>query len=222
MVAFAVRQHGRVIHDVDRSLVRWLGRCLPAGVAVRLSGPRPDWLTTPPEPLLLNAFLYDIREDTRLLHSETTPLRDTDGHTTARRAPTRRYRLRYLLTAWADDELAEHELLATVLAGAVSLLAIPADCLVGSLAAAGELVPVRCAPVGDDPVGVHLWTQMGLPPRTTLDLVVTAPLVPEPVTDLAPAPSEVDLKTNPPGTLGRPAVPAAAGERPRGRITERS
>lgn len=211
-----------VIHDVDRSLARWLGRCLPAGVAVRLSGPRPDWVTTRPDPLLLNAFLYDIREDTRLLHSEAIPLRDADGHTTARRAPTRRYRLRYLLTAWADDELAEHELLAAVLAGAVSLSAIPADCLVGSLASAGELVPVRCAPAGDEPVGAQLWTQLGLPPRTTLDLAVTAPLVPEPVTELAPEPSEVDLNTHAPGTLGRPVVPAAAGERPRGRITERS
>ena len=220
MPSFESVQHGWVIHDVDRSLASWLARCLPTGVAVRLRSPQPDWLTERPEPLLVNAFLYDIREDTRLLASDATPLRDTDGHATARRAPVRRYRLRYLLTAWADDDLAEHELLGAVLRGAVSLLTIPPDCLVGSLAAAGELVPMRCAPVGEQPVGAQLCTHLGLPPRTTLDLVVTAPLVPELVTDLAPAPSGVDLNTNRPGSLRRSPVPTNGGERPR-RITER-
>lgn len=212
-----------MIHDVDRSLTTWLGRCLPAGTAVRFTSPRPEWLTRPPEPVLLNGFLYDIREDVSLLASDVVALRDTDGQTTARRAPTRHYRLRYLLTAWvADNEpLTEHELLAAVLRGAVADLTIPADCLAGSLVEAGELVPMRCAPAGEKPAGVDMWAACGLPPRTTLDLVVTAPLVPLAITDLAPAPSAIDMNTERPGSLGRPETVAAARERPRGRITER-
>lgn len=206
-----------MIHDVDRSLTTWLGRFLPADVTVRFASPRADWPDRPP---LVNGFLYDIREDTSLLVADNQPLRDDDGRTIARRPPTRRYRLRYLVTAWTADD-AEHELLAAVLSGAVSHLTIPADCLAGSLVDAGELIPVRCAPAGEKPVAPDFYTQLGLPPRTTLDLVVTAPLVPTAHGDLPVAPSGVDLRTEPPGTLGPPVPAPANGDRPRGRITER-
>jgi uncharacterized protein DUF4255 len=213
-LARRTEQHGTVIHDVDRSLTTWLGRCLPAGVTVRFASPRADW----PERPLVNGFLHDIREDTSMLAADLQPLRDADGRTTARRPPTRRYRLRYLLTAWTDDD-AEHELLGAVLSGAVSHLTIPADCLVGSLVEAGELIPVRCAPAGEKPIAPDLYPQLGLPPRTTLDLVVTAPLVPMAQGNLAAIPSGVDLNTT--KTDGAPVAVPGNGERPRGRITER-
>jgi hypothetical protein len=69
-------------------------------------------------------------------------------------------------------------------------------------------------------VGTDFYTQFGLPPMTTLDLVVTAPLVPALLPELAPAPSEVDLHTEPPLARRPPAAPAN-GDKPRGRITER-
>ena len=218
-------QHGTVIDDVDRSLAVWLSRCLPTGVTVRFASPLAGWADRPPDPPLVNGFLYEIREDTSMLVADRVALRDSDGHTTARREPTRRYRLRYLLTAWtadAEDPVPlEHELLAAVLRGAVSHLSIPADCLVGSLAEAAELIPLRCAPSCEKPIGPDLYAHLGLPPKTTLDLVVTAPLVPAARTELAPAPSGVDLNAGQRGAVGGRPV-SGGGDRPRGRITERS
>jgi hypothetical protein len=204
-----------VIHDVDRSLTTWLGRFLPPDVTLRFASPRADW----PDRPLINGFLHDIREDTSMLVADNQPLRDADGRTTARRPPIRRYRLRYLLTAWTADD-SEHSLLAAVLSGAVSHLTIPADCLVGSLVEAGELIPVRCAPAGEKPVAPDFYTQFGLPPRTVLDLVVTAPLVPVVHGDLATIPSEVDLRTSKSDGPAPVALPGN-GDRPRGRISER-
>jgi hypothetical protein len=210
----SMEQHGTVIHDVDLSLTTWLGRFLPADVTVRFASPRADWGDRP----LVNGFLYEIREDTGMLVADSQPLRDADGRTTARRPPIRRYRLRYLLTAWTADD-SEHSLLAAVLSGAVSHLTIPADCLAGSLVDAGELIPVRCAPASEKAVAPDFYTQFGLPLRTMLDLVVTAPLVPVVQGDLAAVPSEVDLRTS--KSDGAPVALPSNGDRPRGRITER-
>jgi hypothetical protein len=213
-----------VIHDVDRSLAAWFGRCLPAGTAVRFTSPRPDWLVTPPEPCLLNGFLYEIREDVSGLAGDTYHIRDTDGRVTARRPPTRRYRLRYLLTAWVADNATEprpteHELLSAVLAGCVAIQSIPADCLTGSLVDADQLVTLRCAPADETPVGAELSARLDV---TTLDLVVVAPLVPTPLAELAPAPSELDLHAEPGTGSARRPEPAVPERRPRGRVTERS
>jgi hypothetical protein len=216
-------QHGRVIHDVDRSLSAWLGRCLPDGAVTSFACPTHDWLTRPPQPLLVNGFLYDIREDVSALTGDVQDIRDAEGTVIGRRPPTRRYRLRYLLTAWPGEgsPFAEHELLGAVLAGCVSHQAIPVDCLVGSLAESGELVTLRCAPSDDDAVGPTLWSHAGVPPRTTLDLVVIAPLTPTARTDLAAPAREFDLRPAAPSAHGRRApAPAVPERRPRGRVTE--
>lgn len=212
-----------MIHDVDRSLSAWLGRCLPDGAATSFTCPSASWVDDPPEPLLVNGFLYDIREDVSALTGDVQEIRDAEGVVVGRRPPTRRYRLRYLLTAWVADgsPFAEHELLGAVLAGCVAHQAIPADCLTGSLAGAGQLVTVRCAPADEQPVGAALWSHLGAPPRTTLDLVAIAPLAPPARTDLAAPATEFDLRPAGPSSMARrrPA-PAVPGRGPRGHVTE--
>lgn len=207
-----------VLHDVDRSLRALLCRCLPDGTAVEFGTPP----RVEPETLLLNGFLYDIREDVSSLAGYADDIRALDGTVTARRMPIRRYRLRYLLTAWTGtaSDVTEHELLAAVLAGCVEHQTIPADCLAGSLSGIEQLVPLRCAPADEQPVGLDGWARLGVPPRTTLDLVVIAPLLPPARTGLAEPPAEFDLR---PAASGPPERRAReAGRRPRGRITEPS
>jgi hypothetical protein len=211
--------HGEVIHDVDESLRTFLRRCLPDGTRVEFTRPRFD---PPDESLLLNGFLLDIREDVSSLAAYTDDIRSGDGSVTARRAPIRRYRLRYLLTAFAAEDAAvsEHELLGAVLTGCVAHQTVPADCLAGSLADTGYLVTLRCAPSDEQPVGLDPWVRLGLPPRTTLDLIAIAPLIPPSRDDLADAPGEFSLR---PSQHRRqpPALPQP-GRRPRGRVTEPS
>lgn len=207
-----------MLHDVDRSLRALLCRCLPQGTGVEFGASPP----VEPDRLLLNGFLYDIREDVSSLAGYADDIRAVDGTVTARRMPIRRYRLRYLLTAWVGtaSEVTEHELLAAVLAGCVEHQTIPADCLVGSLAGIEQLVTLRCAPADEQPVGLDVWARLGVPPRTTLDLVVIAPLLPPARTGLAEPPAEFDLRPAPRRSPDRPEQPV--GRRPRGRITEPS
>jgi hypothetical protein len=208
-----------VIHDVDVSLRTLLRRSLPEHAEVEFTPPRgePDART-----MLLNGFLHDIREDVSGLAGYSDDIRALDGSVTARRQPIRRYRLRYLLTAWTGEhaDLTEHQLLDAVLLGCVEHQSIPADCLAGSLADAGQPVTLRCAPADGTPVGIDTWARPGMPPRTTLDLVVIAPLAPPAHTELADPPAEFDLR---PAQRGRPEPrPRSAGRAPRGRITEPS
>jgi hypothetical protein len=212
-----------VIHDVDRSLATWLRRCLPDGTATSFTCPTATWVDDPPQPLLVNGFLYDIREDVSALTGDVQDVRDAEGVVVGRRLPTRRYRLRYLLTAWvaANSPVAEHELLGAVLTGCVSYQALPADCLTGSLTDTGHLVTVRCAPADEQAVGPALWSHLGVPPRTTLDLVVIAPLAPTARTDLAAPASEFDLRpANPSAGPRRAPAPPVPQRRPRGHVSE--
>lgn len=208
-----------MIHDVDESLRAFLSRCLPDGTRLEFTRPRVD---QPAESVLLNGFLYDIREDVSSLAAYSDDIRAIDGTVSARRMPVRRYRLRYLLTAWTAEGAAvsEHQLLGAVLVGCVEHQTLPDDCLAGSLADTGHLVTLRCAPSDDEPVGVDPWVRLGLPPRTTLDLIVIAPLIPPSHGDVAGAPGEFSLRPS----QRRPQPPPVAqpGRRPRGRVTEPS
>ncbi|HEX5113630.1 MAG TPA: Pvc16 family protein [Pseudonocardiaceae bacterium] len=208
-----------MIHDVDESLRAFLLRCLPDGARVEFTRPRVD---EPAESLLLNGFLFDIREDVSSLAAYSDDIRAIDGTVAVRRMPVRRYRLRYLLTAWTgqDAAVSEHQLLGAVMVGCVEHQTMPADCLAGSLADTGHLVTLRCAPSDEEPVGIDPWVRLGLPPRTTLDLIVIAPLIPPSHTELADAPSEFNLRPGP--QRRQPPQLPQPGRRPRGRVTEPS
>jgi hypothetical protein len=201
-----------VIQDVDLSLRAWLARCLPEGTEVRFGRP-PERQPGGP---LVHGFLFDIREDIASLTGYAEDIRGTDGAVVGRRQPIRRYRLRYLLTAWVQDdaEPTEHELLGAILLAGAEDATIPADCLAGSLAGTDQVVPLRCAPDDARPAGVDQLT------RTALELLVIAPLIPVTRTELAPPPGEFHLRPVPsaaPSTGGRPT---RSDRRPRGRITE--
>jgi len=95
-----------VLHDADASLACWLARVLPAGTKVRFDAPDPGWVAQPPDPPFVDVFLYDVREDDKASQAGWSEDRDADGRVTRRQQPPRRYKLRYLLTAWAADPAA--------------------------------------------------------------------------------------------------------------------
>jgi hypothetical protein len=186
-----MRHDARMLADLDRSVAAFLARLLPAGTEIRFGAPDASWADSS----LLAAFMYDIRE-TQPPAIDGTLIRDADGHATGWQPPVRHYQVSYLLTAWTDTGplgTNEHELLGAVLAGCATAGSIPDDCLHGTLAEAGEPVPLTCA--GQEPAGeaVRIWPHLGVPARTALDLMVVAPVVPPLDAELAPVVRTVNL-----------------------------
>jgi Pvc16 N-terminal domain len=235
------RENEKVIHDADRSLAAWLATALPDGVAVTFDPPEPSWAQRSPRLPFVNAFLYDIREDGTGVSADLSPVRAPNGALVGRRPAVRRYRLSFLLTAWAAEIAAGHELLGSIMAAFAADDVIPPGCLHGTLAEAGMPVALRCAPGDQAGSPLQLWQSLGVPPRTAVVLEMTVPLVPAPRTGLAPPARQLDLdlasepggirpRAGADGTLAAEEEPAAgANSAPppsaprweRGRITER-
>jgi hypothetical protein len=191
-----------VIHDVDRSLAAWVGTVLPPGTAVRFDAPDPAWVGHPPEQPSMDVFLYDIAQDISGLSTDAVLVRDSDGRPVAWQPQARRYRLSYLLTAWSADVSADHEMLGSVMAGCADAAVIPEEFLQGTLIDSGFPVEIQCAPprearqVGAAPADsgtAGLCLALGVPPRAALALVLIAPLIPTPRTDVAPPARSLDL-----------------------------
>jgi hypothetical protein len=190
-----VRHYAGMLADLDRSVAAFLARLLPPGAAIRFGPPAASWAGDPGQSPLIGVFLYDIIE-TQPPGTDGTLTRDADGHATGWQHPVRRYRVSYLLTAWANAgavDTYEHELLGAVLAGCAATHFIPDDCLHGTLADAAEPVPLVCAGQEHARDAAWVWSHLGVPMRTALDFMVVAPVVPPLVTELAPGVRNVNL-----------------------------
>jgi hypothetical protein len=75
---------------------------------------------------------------------------------------------------------------------------LPAQFCRGTLAEEESPVLVRlCLPVTDPPARTHdLWSSVGQPARSSLELAIVAPLRPALVTDIAAAAEEISLNMN--------------------------
>jgi hypothetical protein len=202
-----------MLADLDRSVAAFLDRLLPAGTVIRFGQPDASWSGGS----LLDAFMYDIRE-TRPPAIDGTLTRDADGRATGWQPPVRHYQVSYLLTGWPDTGTNGHELLSGVLVGCAVAGFIPDDCLHGTLAEAGEPVPVACA--GQEPAceAARIWPHLGIPARTALDLMVIAPVVPPLDAELAPVVRSVNLGAHHDPDEARTGEKRAP--RPEHRITE--
>ncbi|MGH9244066.1 MAG: DUF4255 domain-containing protein [Acidimicrobiales bacterium] len=206
-----------VIHDVDETLRSLVAACVPAnggGVLVSFSPPTPEWAAAQSDPVI-DLFLYDVREDLEWRSGDEIDVRDADGRVIGRQPSPRRYQLSYLASAWAKDPEEEHQMLAAILAHVPDAEGISAEHLKGSLPDAGLPVLVK---VGIPVTGANtwdLWSALGTPPRTAVEIVVTAPLIPALRTDLGPPAEtlELDLFREPPGKVGA-ARPEPAGPEP--------
>lgn len=220
-----------MLADADASLACWLARHLPADFGIRFDAPRPSWADQPPEPPFVDVFLSDVRQDGDGRAGDWADVRDDCGRVVGRQRAPQRYRLRYLLTAWADagagaepngsrataaalaarPEVAEHELLGLLLCACATQDALPDECLHGSLAGTGLPTLLRCAPADGRDDLARLWTGFGLPPRAFLDLLLIVPVLPPLDRDLAPPAREITLD------LTAARTGSAATTEPRGR-----
>jgi Pvc16 N-terminal domain len=200
-----------VLRDVDTSLAAWLTGYLPPGAAVVFDAPEHPATTEP----ALGLYLHDVREEAELTPAGWSTVRDAEGNVIGRSPPQLRYRLTYLLTAWAGDPLAEHEMLGAVLAGCAVHQTIPVESLRGRMAEAGQPVLVRCAPFerGCDPR--ELWAAWRIPPRTALELSVLAPLPVAAMASVPSAPRKIDLRSARRPPAGTAAAPGHQPRRPR-------
>jgi hypothetical protein len=166
-----------MIVDVDASL-----RALLRATALRdpvvdvvFDAPTQDWASRTRGDVV-NAFLYEIRENLTRRPNDWEEVRNEVGVITGRRPPLRRYDLSYVVTAWASTAEREHTLLSRMLVALVSDQAIPPEHVAGALAEEGVPVYVAVGLPGNPPMAPMMWSMLGVPPRPSLDLVVTAPL----------------------------------------------
>jgi hypothetical protein len=179
-----------MVDDVDAALAALLAapKAKDQKLACAFDAPTPEWAAKVKSPML-NLFLVHINENLDARPGAWTDVRDETGQTIGRQPPLRRYDMHYLLSAWGGGPDVEHRLLGAVLTVVPSYDTIPAELLSGSLAE--RELPVRLR-IGQDDLGVSVtdvWASLGQQVRASLTLVVTAPLLPTLITDLA-APAE--------------------------------
>jgi hypothetical protein len=168
-----------VLADVDASLHTWLATELAPGVEIGFDnptllvgiGPRPRSAG------IVNLFLHTVTENLDGVNMGPVRVRDGQGRVTGVHNAPRSYHLSYLVTAWASSAAEEHELLGALIGAHTEQDALHADHLRGALRALDVGMPMR---LGWTPGGAttQLWTALGIPMRTALDLTITAPALP--------------------------------------------
>ena len=196
-----------MIDEIDSALEAWLKSVLkPTQVDITFRVPTEQQNQKRP---LVSAALYDIVEEPSARSNHIEDIRDDTGRVVARQSAPRRFVLSYQICVVVSDAATEHQLLGRILKGAVDTDSLPADELPEDLRAAGLSVPLQVAKPrtadGQTPdpirVGEPGW-------RTTLDLTLVVPVVPAPVTEIAPPAEILDLGVSREGGNGKP--PASA------------
>ncbi len=183
-----------VLADVDSSIRAWLAAELSPGTEIGFDPP--GLLSTiarrPRRAAIVNLFLYAITENLDGMPAGPVRLRNADGRVTATIAPARSYHLSYLVTAWAADVAEEHELLGAVIGAHAERDVLGGDHLRGSLRAIDPL-PIR---LGWSPGSgrQEMWSALGLPMRTAVELTVTAPALPSRLKPVAPPVEAIELE----------------------------
>jgi hypothetical protein len=197
-----------MIADVDASLMAWLAGFLP-GVGIVLAPPMAEPGASGAGDVSLLLFLGGIREELDAAEPGWSAVRDEHGMVTGRRAPTRSYRLSYLMVPFSSDPLAEHRVLGQILIGSALGGVLPEESLRGSLLEVEQPVLVRAAPPHQS-VDLHdIWSAWGLRPRATLELSVLAQLPPFALAAVAGAPGHVEM-----GVARLPGVPQPEPDKP--------
>lgn len=166
----------RVIHEIDEALIGLLRAraALGKGVEVAFEAPTRDWAAGRNAPTI-NAYLYNIREDTARHEYGMISVRDESGIVVQRRRPTRYFRLSYLVTCWTKRAVDEHRLLSSVLGCLLDTEVLPMTGS-GALAALGLPVPLTVAvPPENAGSASDIWSALGGTLKPSLDVVVTAP-----------------------------------------------
>lgn len=183
-----------MLSDLHPSLRGWLAAALPAGTEVVFDSPA-ALARRSGRRAVLGLFLHDVREDPSGLAAAGYRVRGQDGRIAATVLPTPRYRLSYVVTAWAGEEEAELRLLDAVLCAHAGQQVVPAEFLMGTLRA--QEIPAQFGPPADASVLPAVWQAATVPMRTCLELAVLAPAAPPRVLDPAPPAEAIELSVRP-------------------------
>lgn len=196
-----------MIDSVDATLATWLNACCPPGTRVSFA-PVDRMPSQPPPPkgggasrrdraagsAVVCAVLVDIRADARRQAADLIDVRDATGRLVSREAPVRWYRFTYQVSAVGDSTEQEHAVLGAVLvAGALSPI-VPSGCRAGQFLDTELDITLRVAPPTADR-DIYGSPPPAASPTTSLQLVVTAPLVPAATAELAPLVRQLVLDT---------------------------
>jgi Pvc16 N-terminal domain len=162
------------------------------GAPVRFDPPLPSWSQSLPKGGLLSAYLHQVRDETNAQNVGWEDVHADDGRVLGRRPPDRYFRFAYLVTAWAPEIDAEHTLL-----GAAMKAVVEYEALGGNPAGFGAAQAAPIAGSDQQPFALtrgnswvtvgstHLSTgiaahdilsSLGVAGRSSLDVVVVAPL----------------------------------------------
>ncbi|WP_078882367.1 DUF4255 domain-containing protein [Streptomyces rimosus] len=132
-----------MIHEVDEVLKGLIGGGALAGSGIEVSFevPTRDWAARRNAPVI-NAYLYDVREDVSQRQRGRTALRDDRDTVVRHRRPPRWFRLSYLVTAWTKTPQDGHRLPSAVPATLLPHELIAAHELPETLGRLGLAVPV--------------------------------------------------------------------------------
>lgn len=184
-----------MFHEVDSALRSFLGTHMPPGTNVSFETPSPtDEAHRRGEVTL---FLYDVREDPSGRGAGWSDIRNADHLVVGRKLPNRRYQLSYLVSTRAATAEEAHRLLGQTLAALVTIETLPTEHLDGALAASTLPVEVRVAATGTAAAAHDLWSALHVPPRACLDLVITAPLIPDLIVGVEATPGVINLDMSP-------------------------
>ncbi|WP_405816014.1 DUF4255 domain-containing protein [Streptomyces sp. NBC_01390] len=181
-----------MIHEVDEVLKRLLGggALAGSGIDVFFDAPTRDWAARRNGPAI-NAYLYDIREDTARRQRGTVSIRDERDVIVRRRQPPRWFRLSYLVTAWTKQPQDEHRILSAALVTLLPRELLPPDELPAPLRELGLSVPLSVSGTHTESRSLaEIWSALGGELKPSLDLVVTAPFPAFPEYDAGPPVTE--------------------------------
>jgi hypothetical protein len=168
-----------MIQDVDESLRALVKRDALNGskADIAFDAPTREWSARRNTPTV-DLYLYDIREDLEQRETMWEDVRGDKGHIVSRRAPPRRFKLSYLVTAWTQRPEDEHRLLSDLLSCFLRHQKIPDDVISGGLKESGQSVYLTIAlPPPQDRSISDVWSALGGELKPSLDLVVNAPVV---------------------------------------------
>ena len=188
-----------MIEDVDAALEALVRTVVPTAEAgVDFGAPSLEWAGSLAKPCV-NLFLHHLEEQRSGRGADAEDVRDESGRVVARRAPVRRYRLSYLVSTWPGGRAgrassADHKLLDRILRVVAETDTLPASLLTGSFVEGAVHVDLALGEPSEARVRPHdLWSALGVPPRAGLDLVVSAPLVPTRLSEVAAPAERIDL-----------------------------
>jgi hypothetical protein len=174
------------IDEVLRSLVK-SDVIQGADVEIVFDAPTRDWASRRNTPTL-DLYLYDIREDTRRRSVGTIDQRNEEGVVVDRTSLPRYFKLAYLITAWTQRPEDEHRLLSAVLATFMKFDVAPESALTPLLVEQHVPVGFQIAyPPPEDRQVSDVWSSLGGDLKPSIDLVVTVPMIPENLYEIAQA-----------------------------------